>query len=117
MVNKCSEAIIVCSGRNGSNCPILQAELESEQLCCTGSVKMEEAPCESGHLGQEGPRNRPPRYVLGQSGVQAPRAQSRVGRVSSCVNIPSEVVGSQEGSPSYDQAKLWVKRRVQGMRV
>ena len=59
-----------------------------------------------GRSGQKGARNRPPRCVLGHGGVQASRAQPRVGRASSFVSIPSEVVGSQQGSPSSDQAKL-----------
>ena len=97
---------VVCSGRNGSNYPVLQSGLESERLSCTDSGRMEEAPCELGGLGHKGARNRPPRCVLGLGGVQASRAQPRVGRASSCVSIPSEVVGSQKGSPSSDQAKL-----------
>ena len=65
---------------------------------------MEEVPCESGHSGQEGSRNRPPRGFLGHGGAKVSRAQPRVGGIG-CLSNPPEVVGSQRCSPSSDQAK------------
>ena len=94
-----------CSVQNGSNYPTLRTEPDTEQLPCTDSVKMEEAPCESGHSGQEGTRTRPPQEFLGRGGTQVSRAQPRVGGAIDCLSNPPEVVGSQRCSPSSDQAK------------